>query len=102
MQGVGQAMMEEVQYDAGQVTNPSLGDYKLPTIRDIPPLRTVHVQSEGGPTPYGGKAIGEQPVSAVAPAIVNAVLAATGLSLKDLPITAEKVYRALQERETPA
>ncbi len=49
-------------------------------------------------TPYGGKAIGEQPISAVAPAIVNAVLDATDISIPDLPVTAEKVYRALQER----
>jgi CO/xanthine dehydrogenase Mo-binding subunit len=90
-------MMEEVQYDDGQVTNLSLGEYKLPTIGDIPELRTVHVQSEGGPSPYGGKAIGEQPISAVAPAIVNAVLDATGLSIKDLPVTSEKVYKALQQ-----
>jgi putative selenate reductase molybdopterin-binding subunit len=102
MQGVGQAMMEELQYDQGQVTNLSLGEYKLPTMRDIPELRTVHVHSEGGPTPYGGKAIGEQPISAVAPAIVNAVLDATGLSLTDLPITSEKVFNALQARNRSA
>jgi CO/xanthine dehydrogenase Mo-binding subunit len=102
MQGVGQAMMEEVQYDEGQVTNLSLGEYKLPTMRDLPELRTVHVQSEGGPSPYGGKAIGEQPISAVAPAIVNAVLDATGLSLKELPITSEKVFNALQEQQASA
>ena len=99
MQGIGQALMEEVQYEDGQVANLSLGEYKLPTMQDIPELRTVHVQSEGGPTPYGGKAIGEQPVSTVAPAIVNAVLDATGLSLKDLPVTSEKVFNALRERE---
>lgn len=99
MQGIGQAMLEELQYDDGQVTNLSLGEYKLPTMRDIPELRTVHVQSEGGPTPYGGKAIGEQPISAVAPAIVNAVLDATGLSITNLPVTSEKVYNTLQVRD---
>jgi CO/xanthine dehydrogenase Mo-binding subunit len=102
MQGIGQAMMEEVQYEDGQVTNLSLGEYKLPSMCDIPELRTVHVQSEGGPSPYGGKAIGEQPISAVAPAIVNAVLDATGLSIKDLPVTSEKVYTALQEAKRAA
>jgi CO/xanthine dehydrogenase Mo-binding subunit len=102
MQGIGQAMMEEVQYEDGQVTNLSLGEYKLPSMYDIPELRTVHVQSEGGPSPYGGKAIGEQPISAVAPAIVNAVLDATGLSIKDLPVTSEKVYTALQEAKRAA
>ena len=98
MQGIGQALLEEVQHDDGRVTTLSLGEYKLPTMRDIPELRTVHVQSEGGPSPYGGKAIGEQPISAVAPAIVNAILDATGVSFTDLPITAEKVFQALQEQ----
>jgi CO/xanthine dehydrogenase Mo-binding subunit len=102
MQGMGQALMEELQYHEGQVTNLSLGEYKLPTMGDIPELHTVHVQSSGGPSPYGGKAIGEQPVSSVAPAIVNAVLDATGISLKELPITAEKVFQAMQQRDTSA
>jgi CO/xanthine dehydrogenase Mo-binding subunit len=102
MQGVGQALLEELQYDGGQIINLSLGEYKLPSMRDIPELRTVHVQSAGGPTPYGGKAIGEQPISSVAPAIVNAVLDATGISLKELPVTSEKVFRALQERAKTA
>jgi CO/xanthine dehydrogenase Mo-binding subunit len=101
MQGVGQALMEELQYDQGQITNLSLGEYKLPTMRDIPELRTVLVRSDcGGPSPYGGKSIGEQPIGAVAPAIVNAVLDAIGVSLTDLPITSEKVYRALHEQAT--
>ncbi|MGQ4809850.1 putative xanthine dehydrogenase subunit D [Candidatus Entotheonellaceae bacterium PAL068K] len=96
MQGIGQALMEELQYDGGQIANVSLGEYKLPTSRDIPELRTVLVPAEGGgPAPYGGKAIGEQPISAVAPAIVNAILDATGISFTDLPVTAEKVYHAL-------
>ena len=69
---------------------------KIPTVGDIPELRTVLLPSEsGGPTPYGGKSIGEQPIGAVAPAIVNAVLDATGISITELPVTAEKVYRAL-------
>lgn len=98
MQGIGHALMEEIQYDDGKVTTTSLGEYKLPSMRDIPELRTVHVQGTGGPTPYGGKAIGEQPISTVAPAIVNAILDATGVSFTDLPVTAEKVFTALVER----
>jgi CO/xanthine dehydrogenase Mo-binding subunit len=96
MQGIGYALMEELQYDEGRVSTLSFGEYKIPTVADIPELRTVLVRSEsGGPTPYGGKSIGEQPIGAVAPAIVNAVLDATGVSIKELPVTAEKVYRAL-------
>lgn len=98
MQGIGQALMEELQFDEGQVTNLSLGEYKLPTTCEVPELRTVHVQSAGGPTPYGGKAIGEQPIGAVAPAIVNAILDATGVSFTDLPITSEKVFNAIRQR----
>jgi CO/xanthine dehydrogenase Mo-binding subunit len=65
---------------------------------DIPELRTVLVRGEAdGPTPYGGKAIGEQPISTVAPAIVNALLDATGMSFPELPVTAEKVFEALEK-----
>jgi CO/xanthine dehydrogenase Mo-binding subunit len=103
MQGVGYALMEELQYDEGKVATLSFGEYKIPTTGDLPELRTVLVQSEsGGPTPYGGKAIGEQPISAIAPAIVNAVLDATGISITDLPVTAEKVYQALHEQQPAA
>jgi CO/xanthine dehydrogenase Mo-binding subunit len=103
MQGIGYALMEELQYSEGRVSTLSFGEYKIPTMRDIPELRTVLVPSEsGGPTPYGGKAIGEQPISAVAPAIVNAVLDATGISIPDIPVTAEKVHQALQARGTSA
>jgi CO/xanthine dehydrogenase Mo-binding subunit len=98
MQGIGYALMEELQYDAGNISNVSLGEYKLPTMGDIPELRTVLVRGEGdGPSPYGGKAIGEQPISTVAPAIVNALLDATGISFTELPVTAEKVFAALQQ-----
>jgi xanthine dehydrogenase molybdenum-binding subunit len=98
MQGIGYALMEELKYDEGRVATLSFGEYKIPNISDIPELRTVLVRGEAsGPTPYGGKAIGEQPISAVAPAIVNAVLDATGISIPDLPVTAEKVYQALHK-----
>jgi CO/xanthine dehydrogenase Mo-binding subunit len=103
MQGIGYALMEELKYDEGRVSTLSFGDYKIPTMQDIPELRTVLVQSDsGGPTPYGGKSIGEQPIGAVAPAIVNAVLDAVGVSITDLPVTSEKVRQALQARLTGA
>ena len=98
MQGIGYALMEEIKYEDGRASTLTFGEYKMPTMADIPELRTVLVQSHGGgPTPYGGKAIGEQPISAVAPAIANAVLDAVGVSITNLPITAERVHRALRE-----
>jgi len=96
MQGIGYALTEDLQYDEGHVTTLSMGEYKIPTMPDMPELRTVLVQSEsGGPTPYGGKAIGEQGISSVAPAIINAILDATGVSIKELPVSSEKMFRAM-------
>ena len=103
MQGIGFALMEELKYEEGRVSTLTLGEDKIPTMEDIPELRTVLVPSEsGGPAPYGGKNIGEQSISPVAPAIVNAVLDAVGVSITELPVTAEKVYRALRERSASA
>ena len=100
VQGIGAALLEALEYDDGRVANPSLGEYKLPTIRDIPELRTVLLRSEtGGPAPYGGKPIGEQSISAVAPAIVNAILDAVRVSVKELPVTPEKVFELLRTGE---
>jgi CO/xanthine dehydrogenase Mo-binding subunit len=78
------------------VTALSLGDYKLPTIRDIPELSTAIVKTNQGPGPFGAKAVGEAGISLVAPAIANAVADATGLRIKEAPITAEKIFRARQ------
>jgi CO/xanthine dehydrogenase Mo-binding subunit len=69
---------------------------KIPTTTDIPRLVTVLVESEEGNGPYQGKAIGENPISPVAPAIANAVEDAVGARIQDLPITAEKVRNALR------
>ncbi len=96
MQGVGFALMEEMQSDEGRMSTLSLGDYKLPTIQDIPPLHTVLVQEPVGPAPFQGKAIGESSITPIAAAIANAVYDAVGVRLHEVPITAEKMYIALQ------
>ncbi len=94
--GLGQALMEELIVVGGQVTNASLGDYKLPTAADIPELKTVLVRSGGGLAPYAAKAIGEFANNSPPAAIANAVADAVGTRLFEMPITAEKIYRALQ------
>ena len=99
MQGIGYALTEELRYDEGHVTTLSMGEYKMPVMIDMPELRTVLVESEsGGPTPYGGKSIGEQGISSVAPAIINAILDATGVSMTEIPVSSEKLFRAMEER----
>ncbi|HZA23242.1 MAG TPA: molybdopterin cofactor-binding domain-containing protein, partial [Dehalococcoidia bacterium] len=95
VQGIGYALTEELQVEEGRVVNVSFGEYKIPSIKDIPRLETVVLESESGPGPYNAKGIGENPVGPVAPAIANAVADAVGVRIKDLPITAEKVYQAL-------
>src|SRR5216117_2567926 len=99
IQGLGFALMEELKTDEGRISTLSLGDFKLPTIRDIPPLTTVILEDPVGPGPFRAKAIGEGSISPVAPAIANAVADACGIRILDLPITAEKVYFALKARE---
>ena len=94
--GIGAALMEELPVDeGGKVTALSLGEYKLPTVQDMPPLRTVLLRTEIGPGPFGAKAVGEVTNSGVAPAIANAVHDAIGVRVFELPITAEKVLTAL-------
>jgi CO/xanthine dehydrogenase Mo-binding subunit len=97
VQGIGFALMEELTFEDDRVTSLSFGDYKIPSPRDIPPLRTALVESEAGDGPYLVKGIGENSNTAVAAAIANAVADAAGVRIFDLPITPEKVLRALRE-----
>ncbi len=101
VQGVGSALMEGSPVEEGRVVAAHLGDYKLPTIKDIPELITVHVRAPEGPAPYGGKSIGEEPFVPVAGAIANAVRDATGVPIYEIPIHPERVLRGLQARRAP-
>jgi xanthine dehydrogenase molybdenum-binding subunit len=98
--GLGGAMLEELGVDeSGRVTTLNLGDYKLPTTMDVPPLRTFLLPTEVGPGAFGAKMAGELSNTAVAPAIGNAIHDAVGVRLHALPLTAERVRRALREAE---
>ena len=93
--GLGYALMEELALEDGRVTTLSFGDYKMPTMPDMPPLETVILPSDQGEGPYNIRGIGEAPCIPVAPAIANAVADAVGVRVRDLPITAAKVYEGL-------
>jgi nicotinate dehydrogenase medium molybdopterin subunit len=93
--GVGFALMEENPMVDGKIATLTMGEAKLPCITDVPPLKTVLVESPTGPTPFGGKAIAENPNVPTAAAIANAIADACGVRLYELPLTAEKIYRAL-------
>jgi CO/xanthine dehydrogenase Mo-binding subunit len=98
IQGLGYGLMEELIIEDGQISTLSLGDYKIPTMNDIPELVTVLLEPGPGPAPYQGKGIGESSNIPVAAAIANAVVDAVGVRIMDLPITAEKVYAALNAK----
>ncbi len=100
VQGLGYALMEELTVEDGRVATLSFGDYKIPTSLDIPELRTVLLESEDGVGPYDIKGIGETPNVPVAAAIANAVADAAGVRIANLPLTSEKVYRALRDEES--
>ncbi|MGH7823971.1 MAG: xanthine dehydrogenase family protein molybdopterin-binding subunit, partial [Candidatus Binatia bacterium] len=99
MQGVGYALMEEMLMDEGKVTTLNFGEYKIPNVRDIGSLQTTLVHGAAGAAPFQSKEVGESAISQVAPAIANAVYDAVGVRIMDLPITAEKVFRALQAQK---
>jgi CO/xanthine dehydrogenase Mo-binding subunit len=88
--------MEGMSIEDGRVMTTNFGENKIPSIADIPPLKTVIQQFPVGNGPYGGMSIGEPPVVPTAAAIANAVHDAVGVRIKDLPITAERVLDALK------
>ena len=93
--GLGFALLEENPLVDGKIATLTLGESKLPSIADVPPLKIVLVESPTGPTPFGGKAIAENPNVPTAAAIANAIADACGVRVFELPLTAEKVYRGL-------
>jgi CO/xanthine dehydrogenase Mo-binding subunit len=94
--GLGNGLMEEIGFEEGRVTTLSLGDYKLPTVADVPPLRTILLTDDKGPGPFGAKLAGELTNNAVAAAYANAVADAVGVRIRTMPVTAERVFEALQ------
>jgi CO/xanthine dehydrogenase Mo-binding subunit len=91
-------MMEELVMDGGTVTNNNLGDYKLPSVKDIPELKTVLIKTTGGVGPLDSKPIGEFANNGPPAAIANAIVDAVGVRLFELPVKAEKIYQALKEK----
>jgi CO/xanthine dehydrogenase Mo-binding subunit len=95
--GLGAALMEELRVEDGIVTSSTLGELKLPTSPDCPPLRIVHVPTRIGPGAFGAKMAGELTNALVAPAVANAVADAVGARITSLPVTADKIHRALRK-----
>ena len=97
IQGLGYAVMENLQDHDGKIAALNLGDYKIPNVADIPRVEAINIKDSTGPGPFQSKPIGENTVTPTAAAIANAVYHATGIQIKNLPITSEKIYFALQQ-----
>lgn len=97
-QGIGMALMEEIHFDEhGQLLNPNLSTYLIPTALDLPRMETVLVEDEEPLGPFGAKGIGEPATIGTAPAITNAIFDACGVRIKELPATPEKILRELKK-----
>jgi len=100
MNAIGHTLMEEMVYKDGQLLNPNLIDYRVPSFASLPgEFETILVESHNGPGPFGAKGTGEGGLLPVAAAIGNALYRATGLRLYDLPLTPEKVWRGLAAQD---
>jgi CO/xanthine dehydrogenase Mo-binding subunit len=101
MQGLGHTLYEEMVYDAGQLLNANLVDYRVPRALDLPArLRCIFVENGDGAGPFGAKGAGEGSLIPVSPAVGNALARLTGVRFRELPLTPERVWRALRARRT--
>ena len=98
---MGHTLFESLIYADGQPLNPNLVDYRVPGFRDIPrTFESCLLENGDGPGPYGAKGMGEGGIIPVAPAVCNAVAQATGVRIRELPLTPERVWRALRSADT--
>ena len=97
--GMGYALTEELVVEKGEVLNPSFHDYKLPTACDIPNIHFYPIETYDEAGPYGSKGVGEAPLIPTPAAIANAVSDALDIKINELPITPERILRALTKSD---
>jgi CO/xanthine dehydrogenase Mo-binding subunit len=101
-QGVGWALNEEYVYDKdGRLENPGFLDYRIPVASDLPMIEAVIVEVPNPRHPFGAKGVGEVPIVPPMAAVANAVFDATGIRMRDLPISPPKLRAAIDEQEPP-
>jgi CO/xanthine dehydrogenase Mo-binding subunit len=96
VQGVGYALMEELTLDEGKITNPTFVDYRIPSALDVPRVIPIIVETGEPSGPFGAKGVGECGLVGTAPAIANAICDAVGVRIEELPLTPERVLKALK------
>lgn len=99
VQGMGYGLLEEIVRTQGRVMNDNFTDYRIPTISDVPSIESVFIEIPDPFGPFGAKGLGEITQVGVAPAIANAIYDAAGIRLKELPMTSERIFQLLQEKD---
>ena len=99
-QGIGYALCEDfvINQDTGVVESDNFTTYRYPSALDLPELEIILVEQPGSSDPFGAKGVGELGIITMAPAIANAIYDAVGVRITDLPITPEKVLKALKSK----
>ncbi|MCE9638060.1 MAG: molybdopterin-dependent oxidoreductase, partial [Planctomycetes bacterium] len=95
--GLGQVLGEAMRYDKGRISNPSLLDYKIVGVHEMPDVNVVIVESDDKEGPFGAKESGEGPLLPILPAVGNAIYDAIGFRAHSLPITPDQVFQHLQK-----
>ena len=95
--GLGYTLYEDLKFKEGRVLNPSFSKYRIPRSVDITELESIFVETKDPQGPFGAKGMGEASLLPTAAAIANAIYDAVGIRIKELPITPEKVLKALKE-----
>ena len=98
LQGIGYAISEEMIFDEGKLVNPNFHNYKLLTASDIPNIHFYPVETNDKQGPYGAKGVGEAPLIPTAAAIANAVCNALDIEVLELPLTPERVLKAIYQK----
>src|SRR5437667_2562221 len=96
--GLGEALMEEQEFRLGVHKTPSMLDYKSPTSMDMCPVETILVEEPDPMGPFGAKEVGQGPLLPIPPAVCNAVYDAVGVRIDEIPVTPEKILRALKAK----
>ena len=97
-QALGWALMENVAWSEGGMTNANMADYTIPTAADVPPIHAVFLEHPHPRSPHGAKGLGELPAEGPAPATLNALRQALGIHFHRIPVTPEVILPAWEER----
>ena len=99
LQGLGWVLMENMVTENGKITNPDFLDYLIPTAVDAPKVKSILIEPVDPNGPYGAKGIGEPSLNPVMSAVTNAIYNATGIRIKELPVSAEKILAELKKQK---